>query len=220
MFGALRERDLAQVAASCVSRRFDRGEFLCHQGQPGDWIYVIGSGLVKVVSASCEGDEFILSVCGPGTALSEAAVFDARARCASVVAVRPTVAYQLHRSTIRTLMGSYPPVREEALTALAGLVRRLTEQISELAFLSLENRVACVLLRLVEGHARSWSAGARVLDVGLTQTEIGAMVGASRPAVNRALHQLATQGGIEVSGRLIAITNPAALRLSTVPSKG
>jgi CRP/FNR family transcriptional regulator, cyclic AMP receptor protein len=213
MFEGLQERELAEVAAACVNRRFARGEILCHQGQPGDWMCIIASGLVKVVFASPEGDEFLLSTHGPGSAIGEVAVFDGLGRSASVVAVRPTTAYFLSRDRLTALICDHPVVLKEALGVLGDLVRRLTEQVSELAFLNLAIRLARVLLRLAEEQIFALGSPF-ALDTGLTQSEIGTMVGASRPAVNRALQLLAAEGGIEVSGRLIVIRDLAALRLS------
>jgi CRP-like cAMP-binding protein len=216
MFGGLGPGVLADVAGSCVERKFGRGEYLCHQGRAGDWLFIVGSGLVKVVFASPSGDEFLLATRGPGEVLGEVAVLDGVPRSASVVAMKPTAAYFISRSRLIALMRDHPSVLRDVLAALGGLVRRLTEQTGELAFLDLGMRLARLLLRLAEDEI--FSAGQPVvLDVGLTQSEIGTMIGASRPAVNRALQLLASQGAIEVNGRVITIKDLAALRASAMP---
>lgn len=211
IFGGLGPSVLADMAASCVERRFTRGEYLCHQGRVGDWLFVIGSGQVKVVFASPSGDEFLLATRGPGEVLGEVAVLDGVPRSASVVAMRPTTAYLISRLKLIGLMRDHPSVLKDVLTALGGLVRRLTEQTGELAFLDLGMRLARLLLRLAEDQIVA-TGKPLVLDVGLTQSEIGTMIGASRPAVNRALQVLAAQGAIEVNGRVITIKNLAILR--------
>lgn len=216
MFGGLGPAVLADVAGSCVERRFSRGEYLCHQGRVGDWLFVLGSGQVKVVFASPSGDEFLFATRGPGDVLGEVAVLDGVPRSASVVAMRPTTAYLISRGKLIGLMREHPSVLKDVLAALGGLVRRLTEQAGELAFLDLGMRLARLLLRLAEDQI--FLAGKPlVLDVGLTQSEIGTMIGASRPAVNRALQLLASQGAIEVNGRVITIKDLAALRESAMP---
>jgi CRP/FNR family cyclic AMP-dependent transcriptional regulator len=206
MFGGLGPVVLAEVAGSCVERKFARGEYLCHQGRAGDWLFVIGTGLVKVVFASPSGDEFLLATRGPGEVLGEVAVLDGVPRSASVVAMKPTTAYFISRARLISLMREHPSVLKDVLSALGGLVRRLTEQAGELAFLDLGMRLARLLLRLAEDQI--FSAG---------QPEIGTMIGASRPAVNRGLQLLASQGAIEVNGRVITIKDLAALRASAMP---
>jgi CRP-like cAMP-binding protein len=51
-----------------------------------------------------------------------------------------------------------------------------------------------------------------VLDMGLSQTDLAAMVGATRPAVNRALQVLAARGLISIDGQIIVLKNLPGLR--------
>ena len=51
-----------------------------------------------------------------------------------------------------------------------------------------------------------------VLDLRLTQSDLAAMVGATRPAVNHMLQHLAGRGVIEVDGQRIVLVNLAELR--------
>jgi CRP-like cAMP-binding protein len=127
-----------------------------------------------------------------------------------VVAVQPTTVLMLSRPVLLQLMGSHPAVRDALLTSVGALVRRLTEQAGDLVFLDLGERLAKLLMRLAE---ESGQAGDRiVLDLGLTQSDLAAMIGGSRPAVNRALQSLASRGLIEISGQAIVLHDLAALR--------
>jgi CRP/FNR family cyclic AMP-dependent transcriptional regulator len=116
----------------------------------------------------------------------------------------------LTRASVLDAMARHPVVLDAMLRALGGLVRRLTEQAGDLVFLDLGGRLAKVLLRLAEG--RSPTAEGIVLDTGLSQSDLAAMVGASRPAVNRVLHILATRGLIRVDGQVIVVRDVAELR--------
>jgi CRP/FNR family transcriptional regulator, cyclic AMP receptor protein len=97
------------------------------------------------------------------------------------------------------------------LRPVGALVRRLTEQATDLVFLDLAARVAKLLLHEAEGRSGEQRQGALV-DLGLTQTELAQMVGASRPAVNRVLQSLAARGLISITGREITIRDSNALR--------
>ncbi|MFD0472734.1 helix-turn-helix domain-containing protein [Nonomuraea thailandensis] len=47
---------------------------------------------------------------------------------------------------------------------------------------------------------------------GLTQSDLASLIGASRPAVNRALQSLVSRNLISVQGRTITLLDVAALR--------
>ena len=77
-------------------------------------------------------------------------------------------------------------------------------------FLDLGGRLAKLLLSLVHDGPRS--ADTAVLDKGLSQSDLAAMVGATRPAVNRALQVLAFRDLISIDGRVIVLKDLPGLR--------
>jgi CRP-like cAMP-binding protein len=209
LFEALDEASRLRLARVCTQRHVERGHFLCHQGDRGDRIFVIAEGLVKVVITSLEGIEVVLATMGKNESLGELAVLDGSPRSASVIAVEPTQVVMLYRQALLGVMSEHPPVLDALLRSLGGTVRRLTEQTGDFVFLDLGGRVAKVLLRLSAAH--STGSGEPVIDLGLTQSDLAAMVGASRPAVNRALQMLAVRGWITINGQAIVLHDPEAL---------
>jgi CRP-like cAMP-binding protein len=210
LFGALALADLAGLTAVATQRAYARGQFLCAQGDPGDRLFVVAMGLVKVVFATEEGEEIVLTTLRPPEVFGEIAVLDGAPRSASVVAVEPTLALVLHRAGLLDTMRASPPVVEAVLAALTGLVRRLTETAADLAFLDLGGRLAKLLLSL--DTRREGPPSGAVLDLGLTQADLAAMIGASRPAVNRVLHLFAQRGLLEIDGQRIVLRDRDALR--------
>ncbi len=210
IFAGLPDETLTSLREACSTRTYQRGQYLWYQGDEGARLIVVASGLVKVVISSEHGDEVVLATLGPGETLGELAMLDGSPRSASVVAVEPSTVVLLTRETVLDLMSRHPPVLDALLRSLGGLVRRLTEQAGDLVFLDLAGRVAKLLLRLAEAHGAAVDGG--VLDLGLSQSDLAAMVGATRPAVNRALQGLAARGVIAVQGQVIALLDVAALR--------
>jgi CRP/FNR family cyclic AMP-dependent transcriptional regulator len=116
----------------------------------------------------------------------------------------------LPRAAVLELMATQPVVLNAVLCSLGQLVRRLTEQTGDLVFLDLAGRVAKVLVQLAQSHAQDERRLA--VDLGLSQSDLAAMVGATRPAVNHILQSFASRGLISVEGRVILIRDPSALR--------
>ena len=179
VFSSLDAPALDRLAAAATVRRYRRGEYLFHVGDPGDSLLVIADGLVKVTISSPDGVEVVLATMGRSESLGELAVLDGAPRSASVVAAEPTVVIVLGRRELLNTMSAHPAVMDAVLVSLGALVRRLTETTGDLVFLDLGGRLAKALLRLAGDQ--------QVIDLGLTQSDIAAMVGASRPAVNKAL---------------------------------
>jgi CRP/FNR family cyclic AMP-dependent transcriptional regulator len=209
LFRVLGEEGILATARAGTARRYAAGQFICYQGDPGDRLYVILDGLVKIVFTSERGDEMVLNTQGKAEISGELAVLDGSPRSASIVAVEPTYVFMLPRAQLLDLIRQHPALADEFLRMLGQRVRRLTEQAGDLAFLDLAARLAKLLLQLAEKHGRLAEG---ILDRRLTQSDLAAMIGASRPAVNRALQSLAARGLIAVQGQSILLRDVAGLR--------
>ena len=210
MFGALGEEPLLKLARACGQRTHRRGQYLWYQDDTGDRLVVICAGLVKVMLASERGDEIVLATAGAGEVLGELAVLDGVAPLCFGCRGRGHHRPQPGPGSRSELMSTEPAVLEAVLRSLAGLVRRLTEQTADLVFLDLGGRLAKLLLGLV--HDTGETSDPAVLNMGLSQSELAAMVGGTRPAVNRALQLLASRGLISIEPRAITLRDLPGLR--------
>lgn len=214
LFGGLHETTLSGLSGACTWRLYGRGQYLWYQGDEGDRLVVVASGLVKIVLTSAQGEEVVLNTAGRHETVGELALLDGGPRSAAVVAVEPTTVLMLSRGTMLDLMGRHRSVLEAVLRALGGHVRRLSDQTGDLILLDLGGRLAKLLLRLAQDRVLDGTAddGDVVLDLGLSQSDFAAMVGATRQAVNRALQLLAARGLISLDGRVIVLHDVPGLR--------
>lgn len=212
LFGGLQHDLLNSLANACVQRVYRRDQYLWYQGDPGDRLVVVASGLVKVVVHSEAGDQIVLAALGAPEVLGELALIDKEPRSASVIAAEDTTVLMIHRGPLLELMRRDNALLEAMLRSVGALLRRLTEQTADLVFLDLGGRIAKLLLRLSEEHGHWDDDGSLILDLRLSQTDLAQMVGASRPAVNRVLQSLATRGFVSIDGHVIAIHDSKALQ--------
>ncbi|GAA3096253.1 MULTISPECIES: Crp/Fnr family transcriptional regulator [Nonomuraea] len=209
LFQVLGESGIRSTARAGLTRRYRSGQIIFHQGDPGESLYVLLDGLVKVVFTTEHGDEIVLNMLGRGDTFGEMALLDDSPRSASIVTARPAWVFALPRARLLELMREHPGLADEFLRLLGRMVRRLTDQAADLAFLDLGGRLAKLLLQLADKHGQ---AGGVVDLPGLTQSDLAALIGASRPAVNRALQSLVARNLIAVKGRTIRLLDVAALR--------
>lgn len=211
LFAHLDSDGLHQLAARAIMRRYRRGEVVFREGDPGDWLFVVASGRLKVVVSSAQGDEMVLATLASPDTFGELALVDGGARSATVEAVEPTAVLVLTRAAFLDVLSERPALVEGLLGSLGGLIRRLTDQASDLVFLDLPGRVAKLLLGLAsEGDLQS--ATEHVIDSSFTQTEIAKMVGGSRQSVNQILRAFESAGYIETAGHSIRIVREDTLR--------
>jgi hypothetical protein len=76
LFGSLQEDALAVVAQKVTARKLAKDDVLMRKGEPGDSLFLINQGWVKIVTVDSKGDELILNKCGPGESIG--AILDQR----------------------------------------------------------------------------------------------------------------------------------------------
>lgn len=209
LFRAVDDATLALVAASLRTRRFRRNEVIFHAGDPGDSLFIVESGSVKIVLASAEGEEAIIATLRRGDFFGELAVLDGAERSATAVAFEPTELGALSRGPFLELVDSQAGLRTALLTSLAAELRRLTRHVEELHFLDLPGRLA---MRLAELARETDPSGRDVhLPWPYTQSDLASMIGGSRQSVNRLLSGLSDEGLLRFERDAIVIPDVEAL---------
>ena len=206
-FGGLEPEALDRLAASMRSRRFRRGEVIFHVGDPGDALFVIVSGEVKISLPSETGDEAILATLRPGDVFGELALLDGAPRSASATALTPTETVILPRDRFRELIATEAGFRDALLASIAGELRRLTTHVEELHFLDITGRLAAQLVRLAQDGGMPLADGSLRLRTNLTQADLAAMVGCTRQSVNKLLGQFTDDGLIRLERDAIVVTD-------------
>jgi CRP/FNR family cyclic AMP-dependent transcriptional regulator len=215
-FAGLDQTALERVAAGTRSRRFRRGEVIFHSGDPGDGLFIIVSGQVKIGLPSETGDEAIIATLHAGDVFGELALLDGAPRSATATALEATETIVLPRDRFHELIATEPAFREALLASLAGELRRLTTHVEELHFLDMTGRLAARLVRLAE-EARASTPGAEDdegsirLRATLTQAELASMVGCTRQSVNKLLGQFAVDGLVRLDRDGMTVTDLAGL---------
>ena len=206
-FSGLDADALERVAAGTRTRRFRRGEVIFHAGDPGDALFVIVSGEVKIAVPSESGEEAILTTLREGDVFGELALLDGAPRSATAAALVATETVVLPRDRFRELVATEPVIRDALLASLAGELRRLTTHVEELHFLDMTGRLAARLVRLAAESGPSDDDGAIRLRASLTQAELASMVGCTRQSVNKLLGQFSDDGLVRLDRDGIVVTD-------------
>lgn len=211
LFARVSPEALAACAAGLRVRRYRRGETIFHQGDPGDSLYIIEAGSVKIVLPSPEGDEgAIIATLGRGDFFGELALVDGAPHSATAVASEPVSALILQQAVFDDLLETQPGLRRALMASLVAELRRLTNHVEDLHFLDLPGRLANRIVRLARETRPGETRDVR-LEWRFTQSELAAMIGGTRQTVNRLLADLTSQGLLRTEGDELVIPDVDAL---------
>jgi CRP/FNR family transcriptional regulator, cyclic AMP receptor protein len=210
LFRALDERARLEVAGAATQMTVAKNQTIFVQDEPGDRLFVLASGAVKLVVRSRHGEVVELARHWPPAVFGEVALLDGGPRSATAEALEHSRLLAITRGKLIELLRSDAGVVDALLRSLGELVRRANRQTTDLVFLDLQGRVARKLLELAA--APGWQANGSGQHRHPTQTELAHMVGGARQTVNMALRSLEARGLIRVTGGRIEILQLEGLR--------
>ena len=204
LFSALDDDAAAALRASMVEQRLAKGEVLFSEGEPGERLFLIESGKIKLGHTAPDGRESLIAVLGAGEMLGELSLFDPGPRTATAIAVTGTTVLSMgHEALLPWLVGR-PDLAVALLAALARRLRRTNVALADLVFSDVPGRVAKALLDLGEKFGETTPNGLLVHHE-LTQEELAQLVGASRETVNKALADFSQRGWIRIEQRSVTL---------------
>jgi CRP/FNR family transcriptional regulator, cyclic AMP receptor protein len=210
LFSALDAEGAGALASQMVEQRVLRGDNVFVQDEPGDRLYVILDGKIKLVHSAPDGRESVLAVLGPGEMFGELSLFDPGPRASTATALTDATVAGLGRSALRPWLTGRPEVAEALLQALAARLRRTSEAVGDLVFSDVPGRVAKALLELSERFGQKTDEGILVAH-DMTQEELAQLVGASRETVNKALADFAARGWVRLESRAVVLLDAERL---------
>ncbi|MEO8456881.1 MAG: Crp/Fnr family transcriptional regulator [Chloroflexota bacterium] len=208
---ALAQDDLRWLGERARRRRFPRGDIIFQKDDPGQSLFIIESGTVRIYVPGTQGADLTLAVMGEGDFFGDMSLLDGRPRSASAAAATEAVLLSLERNDFTTLIRSRPEAALAILAVIAVRLRESDQMATDLAFLDVSGRLARRLLDLAASNGLQREDGL-LLQVSLTQEELANMIGVTRESVNRNLSMFRRLGLIAREGRKIIIRNPDGLR--------
>ncbi len=194
LFRGLSEGDLARVKELLHRSRFPAGQYIMSAEQPGEVVYVIQEGTLKVLLVQEDGSEVILAFLGSGDTVGEMSLLDSAGRSASVVTLEPTTVLWMDRRALMECMRDMVMLNFNLSRLLARRLRLANARIRVAASLDVAGRLAFQLLAFAEQYGEEVEDGVRI-PLRITQGDLAHLVGASRESVNKAIQPLKGRGG-------------------------
>jgi CRP/FNR family transcriptional regulator, cyclic AMP receptor protein len=205
LFAGIDPAELAQLSEVTREKQYPKGSVIVFEDDPGDALFIVREGRVKVVLVSEDGREVILGVLGVGEHFGELSLIDEGPRSAHVIAMEDATLLVLRRDDFKRRVEVTPQLAWALLVELSRRLRRADGQIGGLVLLDVPGRIARLILDAAGEH------GGDTIEKPLTHQTIAQMIGASRETVSRAMSEFQEAGLITVARRRITVANRQAL---------
>lgn len=126
IFADLTEEELARVAEICKEQKFKFGQTIFKEGEPGNRLYLISEGEVRISRVIPGSGEEALTVLKKGACFGEMAVFDRSERSTDAIANTDCALLTITRSDFEMLLDFN---RDIAYKVLWSVVRLLSERL-------------------------------------------------------------------------------------------
>ncbi len=192
---------------SAKRKLFKRGASIFAKGDPGNSLFFVVSGTVKIGVSSADGRGAIFNLINPGEIFGEIAVLDGLARTADAIANANCELFVMDRRDFMILLDSQPALAKKLIELLCVRLRWISDHVEQVIFPDLPGKLAKALLRLIDKTAANPG-----FEIAVTQQEIGEMVGMSRESVNKQLHEWAALKLVRVQRGAITIVDMETLK--------
>ena len=199
---------LDQLCRYAKHTTLKRGATIFSKGDPGNSLFAVISGTVKMSVSSADGRSAIFNLIGAGEIFGEIALLDGLGRSADVTANTNCEVFVIDRREFIPFVRSQPALAMKFIELLCTRLRWTSDQVEQIILQNLPGRLASALIRLTEKH--KLAPGGRTIAV--TQQEISEMVGMTRESINKQLRVWASRKWVRLEHGAIVVLNAEPLQ--------
>jgi len=211
MFFDLTDEDLNMISEIILTRKYRKGMIIFMEGEPGDGLYFIKEGRVKISKMTSDGREQILHLLKQGDVFAEVTLFDGGPFPATSEVLEDSVIGIIRNQDIDRLIKNYPDLAVRLLKIMSKKLRMAQIQIRDLALKDTYGRMVGMLLKLGNEYGEKCEQGLRI-TIPLGRQELANMIGTSRETVTRILSDFKKSKVIELDKQEIIITNEKKMK--------
>jgi len=209
LFRGLAPPSLERIAALATQRQFRSGELVFSQGDPGDALYAVVAGRIRISAGTKDGREISFNIMEPGDTFGEIALLDGGPRTATATATEATDLVSIRRDHLFALLEREPKVALELLKLCGSRLRWTSGLVEDAAFLDAPARLAKRLLSLAELHGQRSKSG---VTLRISQEDLATFLSVSRQVVNQHLQGWKAKGWVALGRGSVTVRDEGAIR--------
>lgn len=191
-------------------RTYHKGEFVFQSGSPGQYVYLLDQGAVKIFKLADNGREAILWFCFAGELFGLAEISRGQVREVFAQACGTIQLYAIPRNEFNDFLDTHPSVARYIIEILSLRMRVLGETFQHLVTDDVETRLIKLLIRLCDHYGQAFHESICV-NMPITHQDLADMIGTTRQTVTSILNSLKRDGVLTMRRNKIEVPNAQSL---------
>ncbi|HOW27729.1 MAG TPA: Crp/Fnr family transcriptional regulator [Elusimicrobiota bacterium] len=206
LFRGLPKKDVDMVARISRVREVRKGETVFSKSAPGDSLYLVVKGRVKIYGSSNTDKTKTFAYLEPHDFFGEMALMDEPTRSAGAEAAATSILLTIARKDFRALVAKRPSLAFAVIRTLCARLRHADRDIELLSFNTVVGRLARILLDMCDQYGKKTPAGIRI-GIEVSHQELADMAGTAREMATRILNRFRRTGCLEMDGKCMIVVN-------------
>lgn len=211
IFSGLDESDLEEINGVTRERWYRKGMVVFCEGEPGDGVFFIRRGKVKITKSSPDGRQYIVHILGPGDVFAEAVLFGDKPYPAAAEVIEDAEIGLVRNDDLERLIERHPGLGIRIIKMMAKRLVEAQERLRDMALEDAFSRTVSYLLCQAQREGKKGEGGIEI-DLGLTRNDLASIIGATRETVSRILNDLKKARLISLYDQRVVIRDAEALR--------
>lgn len=210
IFSDLTDSDLEEISGVTRERQYRKGMIIFCEGEPGDGVFFIRCGKVKITKSSSDGRQYIVHVLGSGDIFAEVVLFGEKPYPATAEVIEDAEIGIVRNDDLERLIGRHPALGIKIIKIMAKRLVDAQERLRDMALKDALSRTVSYLLSRADFEGRKGESDIEV-DLGLTRGDFASIIGTTRETVSRILNDLKKARLISLHDQKVIIHNMNAL---------
>jgi CRP/FNR family transcriptional regulator, cyclic AMP receptor protein len=212
IFSDLKPEQRARVERAITWADYPSGKIFFAPEESGDRLYLLRRGRVRIYKLSPEGRALTLLILEPSSLFGEMALAEDWVHDSFAESMTECGIGTIGRDDLRHALNAYPAAALRFMNIMSRRLRALERKLADIAFKSVPQRLATVLLNLADTHEAYARPASPPAVVRYTHQQLAEMIGSYRETVTKAIGEFREAGLIRVEEDAIYLTDMARLR--------
>jgi CRP/FNR family transcriptional regulator len=199
LFQGVSAPDVRRIAGLCTERRYEQRATIFSEGDPGDAMFIVREGLVKLVSVSEKGAETILHILKTDQIFGEL-LFSEERRAFNAVASTDVLVTIIPQKSFEEILASFPEVARNFIRLLSRRLAKVEQEFAGFGHTWSYHRLGKVFLQLGKEHGVPTPEGTEIL-LRLTHEDLANLIGTTRETVTTQIKKFKRLGLLKRDGR-------------------
>ena len=203
LFRGISEAEARKVSSLCSERKYRKGAVIYSKGDPGDALFILKSGKVRILALSDKGMETIVHILKEGAIFGEL-ILSEETRAFTAVAGTEALTTVLSKGSLVELLASIPTVSMNFIRLLSKRLAKVEMEFGDFGHSWSYTRLAKVLLRLCDEHGKETPKGI-LIPLRLTHEDLANLIGTTRETVTTQMIRFRRKGFVKRQDRLLVV---------------